>query len=280
MNLIYFKAEAGNFGDDLNPWIWGKLLGNFEYYDKNVDFVGIGSILDERLNNGDQKKVIFGSGIRDFKFVSDENIDVRFVRGPISSRYLNDAPFITDSAYCLALLEQKSNIEKKKYKCSIVPYFRHIKSVNWKLFEKLTGIHIILPNNTIENILEEISASEKIIAGAMHGAIIADVLRVPWKRLRLGKHGNESFLTSEIKWHDWLYSVEIFEEIDTLEINDKLFRNSKISRFVSEKLQFIELLKKVNCKGKFYLSSNEVFDRKIDQLKKEIEKFIFDYKKK
>jgi len=279
MNLIYFKARTGNFGDDLNPWIWEKLLGDFESYDNNVDFVGIGSILDERLNKGNQRKVVFGSGIRDFQFICNENVDIRFVRGPISSKYLNNAPYITDSAYCLALLEKNYGNHEKKYNCSIVPYFRHIKNINWKLFEKLTGIHVILPNDTIENILEEINASKKIIAGAMHGAIIADILRVPWKRLRLGKHGYESVLTSEIKWCDWLYSMEIFEEMETLEINDKLFKNSRIASFVSGRIQFLELLKKVNSKGKFYLSSNDVFKEKVNQLKKEVERFIFDYKK-
>lgn len=279
MNLVYFKSEEGNFGDDLNPWIWDKLFGDSEDYDDDLDFIGIGSILDERLNKENRKKVIFGSGIRDLSFRPTENYDIRFVRGPISARNLNDVPFITDSAYCLALLNEKFSDQDKKYKCSIVPYFRHAKTVNWKLFEKITGIHVILPTKNIEQVLKEIAASEKIIAGAMHGAIIADVLRVPWKRLRLGKHGKETFLTSEIKWHDWLYSINIFEEIQTIDVNSKIFENSKIGNFISGKIQFIESIKKISFKGNFYLSTNEVFEEKIKLLEKEVSKFISDYKK-
>lgn len=280
MNLFYFKSDIGNFGDDINPWLWGKLIGDFDQYDDDLDFIGIGSILDDRIKN-DRKKIVFGSGVRDFNFRTDTitNLEFRFVRGPISSKILNEVPYITDSAYCIALLRETFNTSEKKYACSIMPYFRQVKSFNWALFEKITGIHVILPTGQVEHIIQEISLSEKIIAGAMHGAIVADALRIPWKRLRFGKHGAESYLTSELKWHDWLYSMGIYDDIEVININNLLFEHSKIGQFFSKKIRFLEMLKKLNFKGKFYLTDKYIFENKMNLLQKEISKFISDYGK-
>jgi len=276
MNLFFYNAIDGNFGDDLNPWLWSKLLGDFNNY-KDVDFVGIGSILDERINKGKNKKIIFGAGIRDLIFSPRGNFDVRFVRGPLSSKVFGNSNYITDSAYCLALLEKKYLNIKKQYDCSIIPYFRHRKIINWKLFEKITGIHVIFPDSDVEGVIEEIGKSEKIICGAMHGAIIADVLRVPWKRLRFGTHGSESYFTSEIKWHDWLYSMEIYSPIEVININRKLFEYSKTGNKISSLILFIDSIKKIRNNNNFYLSNEIVFKEKIELLAIEIEKFKIDY---
>ncbi len=207
MNLIYFKSDIGNFGDDLNPWLWSKIFGNFENYNSNVDFVGIGSILDNRIfENKENKKIIFGSGVRDFDFSINEyeNVDIRFVRGPISSR-LTNADFITDAAYALRQVETQNVF--KKYKISYIPYFRNFYNFNWKLFEKILGIHVINPCEDIEKVIGEIKSSETILTTAMHGAILADLFRIPWMRVKFTKNGNETNLTSELKWNDWLMSV-------------------------------------------------------------------------
>lgn len=217
MNLIYFKSDIGNFGDDLNTWLWEKLLGDFSSYDASVDFVGIGSILDARIMDG-RRKIIFGSGVRDCNIDQKdvEAFDIRFVRGPISSKILGGVPFIADSAYCLRLLSKKEF--KKIYKLSFIPYFRHVPYFNWNLFERVTGIHIILPTNEVEKVITEINQSEKILTAAMHGAILADLYRVPWMRVRFSKHGYETNFTSELKWNDWFRSIE-FDDIPVHDFN-------------------------------------------------------------
>jgi len=207
VNLIYFKSDIGNFGDDLNPWLWNKIFGDFENYNSDVDFVGIGSILDNRIfENRENKKVIFGSGVRDFDFRINEyeNVDIRFVRGPISSR-LTNSDFITDAAYALRQVETENVL--KKYKISYIPYFRNYYNFNWRLFEKILGIHVINPCEDIEKVIGEIKSSETILTTAMHGAILADLFRIPWMRVKFTKNGNETNLTSELKWNDWLMSV-------------------------------------------------------------------------
>jgi len=87
MNLIYYKSEKGNFGDDLNVWLWPKVFKQDLFQDnKDVAFFGIGSILIENsdfINKAEtyNKKVIFGTGVRSINeaFDFDNSWDVRFV---------------------------------------------------------------------------------------------------------------------------------------------------------------------------------------------------------
>jgi succinoglycan biosynthesis protein ExoV len=55
----------------------------------------------------------------------------------------------------------------------------------------------------VEEVLAQIQQTELLLAEAMHGAIVADALRVPWIAIRL--YGN--FL--EFKWQDWTQSLKL-----------------------------------------------------------------------
>ena len=271
MKIIYFKSDIGNFGDDLNPWLWPQIFGDLSNYDSNIDFVGIGSILDNRINSPN-KKIIFGSGIRDFNFDTSkiDNLEICFVRGPISAKITN-SKYITDSAYVLRLLPKQEF--SKKYKLSIVPYFRHYHQFNWSVFEKLTGIHVIDPTQAVESVIKEINESEKILAAAMHGAILADIYRVPWMRVKFSKHGFESSFTSELKWNDWLQSVEI-DNPPTHQFDFNF--NLKLSKI---KRTFALIMMCVKFKKGNYITSSDKVLAKIDiKLKSEVEKFKKDYK--
>lgn len=271
MKLYYFDSPIGNFGDDLNPWIWEKLLGDFNKYPEDKTFVGIGSVLDKRLNQN-ISNIIAGAGVRNFTTDLDiEKCKFIFVRGPISSKALNNVPYITDSAYCLALLNEfEGNEEKKKHKCSIIPYFRHLNSLNWTKLAKDLGYNFINITDPVEEVIKQIRESERVISGAMHGAIVADIYRVPWQRLIFGKHGYENFETSDLKWNDWLLSIDFSLNQINHGINiimaKKYFHRNKVVKYA--------LLKELNFKLKtnkhFYLSSNKVYNKRISELKNAI----------
>ncbi len=278
MNLIYYKAEKGNFGDDLNPFLWDKLIPDFLNKNNDVNFIGIGSILIDRFLDENKKNLIFGSGTRDFLYKPDSkyNLDVRFVRGPLSAKVLgNNSKFITDSAYCLALENQiMTSLKnmKKEYEVSFMPYFRHMNLVNWSLIEKVTGIHIIYPVGDVNFILEEIAKSKKIIASAMHGAIIADVLRVPWRRVFMGEVYGESLLTSEFKWTDWLLSIGV-TQINKITI--PIYSSYSSNLAVKKTQQICNTLKiikyfKSNSKHGFSMSNDLIYDNILDQLNEQI----------
>ena len=266
MKLIYYKADIGNFGDDLNPWLWQKIFGDFDQY-QDVDFVGIGSILDERLEN-ERKKLIFGSGVRSFLYdpPNPELYDIRFVRGPISAKVLN-SKYITDSAYALKLVDDTSNYEKK-YEVSFIPYYRHYHFLNKKIISAIAGVNIINPLLPVEEVIAEVKASQKIIGAAMHGAILADIYRIPWRRCRIGRHGHEDYLTSELKWEDWSKSLEI-PSVKTLDIDVSLHDHPRIINN-AKSMYIARALKK--AKEEFTLSEDHIFWNKIEELNREIEK--------
>ncbi|MEO7045997.1 MAG: hypothetical protein ABI091_11870, partial [Ferruginibacter sp.] len=96
MRYLYFKSEKGNFGDDLNPWLWRQFFGENNENDLNV-LLGIGSILFNDFSlikslKPEHNKIVFGAGIRpNFKhFKIDETWDIKFLRGPLSSSSTNN----------------------------------------------------------------------------------------------------------------------------------------------------------------------------------------------
>ena len=62
MKLHYCKTPLGNFGDDLNTWLWPTLLGK-SFFDTHEDslFLGVGTILNQKLPKSPEK-IVLGTG--------------------------------------------------------------------------------------------------------------------------------------------------------------------------------------------------------------------------
>ncbi len=201
MILRYFN-ENNNFGDQLNPFIFYKLTKDFFDNNENIEFFGIGSIIGLNLseNNG-SKKIIFSSGFAYSKKnkLIDNTYDVACLRGFLSAKKLGlpDKLAIADGALLLKQIPlAKVN---KEYPVSFMPHWTSERKYDWKKICDLIGIHYISPiTNDIEFTINEIRKSGKIIAEAMHAAIVADAYGVPWIPLKIYE-GINSF-----KWNDWL----------------------------------------------------------------------------
>jgi succinoglycan biosynthesis protein ExoV len=297
MEYIYFKDPKGNFGDDLNGWLWPQIFGE-ESLNKEDAFLGIGSILfnDHKIitDLGERKKIVFGTGIRPtyeaFKY--DQTWDIKFLRGPLSSySFNNQFDYITDAAYALRFIENYDSLKnaEKKYEVSVMPYFRSIKYFDWQSICDKLGYHYISPlsENGVEFTLKEIASSKYLITEAMHGAILADVLRVPWNRYVLTTPVTEGAMVSEFKWMDWLYSVGLNNVSSTfIKFNRKTFLNGwfkKMSNnildveFVFKQKIVEEIILKLGGVNQFYLSNdndlsviNSKLYTKIEDLKNEL----------
>lgn len=295
MEYIYYKDSKGNFGDDLNAWLWPKFFG--EARPDGDAFVGIGSILanDSPLfkNLSGKRKIVFGTGIRPgwAPFAYDSSWDIKFLRGPLSSyAFNNQYEHIADAAYALGLISDFNAYRdvEKKYEISVIPYFKSLAYFDWEQICKQLGYHYISPSaeHGIEQTLREIAASKFVIAEAMHGAIISDILRVPWSRFVLTTPITEGLKVSEFKWMDWLYSIDL-PATETAFI--KLYRKSSVHQwirkmsgnivhadFLVKKVVKDELLRTLSSIDNYYLSKDEVIERinsriseKIYQLKQE-----------
>lgn len=204
MDLFYYRGSEPNFGDELNHWMWPRLIQNCWDDRDNTLFVGIGSVLESRLPK-DKLKIIFGAGYGGYRPAPtmDENWKIFFVRGKKTAKSLGieENLGIGDSAILLRSFFNKPL--DKKFPVSFMPHWKSLTFGNWELAAKLAGIHFIDPRQDVENIISQILASDMMIAEAMHGAIVADALRVPWISLEPIDSLNR------MKWFDWASALNI-----------------------------------------------------------------------
>ena len=105
-----------------------------------------------------------------------------------------------------AILLQFMDIPKpeKEYKFSFMPHWgSEQKYSKWPEICEAAGIHYISPMQDKDFVLSEIQKTEVMIAEAMHGAIVADTLGVPWIPVKAYPTINE------FKWNDWGASLDL-----------------------------------------------------------------------
>ena len=206
MQLFYYQSKEGNFGDDLNSWLWPQLMPDCWQEEDDTLFVGIGTILNNALPEKN-KYAVFGSGVGYQEFSKDitEGIwDVLCVRGPLSARVLGVASdkAVTDTALLVREVHQLVPVENR----SGVVFVPHISTVGdgkWQEVCQKAGVKYIDPRTAPEIVVEEIAKSSLVVADAMHAAILADAMRVPWIPV---------VTTVEIntfKWLDWTEAMQV-----------------------------------------------------------------------
>ena len=213
MKVIYFQDPRGNFGDELNPWLWPRIFGDaitgFGHHGKETRaendaedllFYGIGTILDDRIPQRPEK-IVFGSGYGyGEKLEQLDGFRIFFVRGNNTAKALGLAPdkALTDPAILLRRFFSPVPDKDKRYDVSFMPHHSTVRGDFWRKTCADLNIHYIDPLGTdVEAVIDEISASRLIIAEAMHGAIVADTFRVPWIPV------SSVAETNNFKWQDW-----------------------------------------------------------------------------
>jgi succinoglycan biosynthesis protein ExoV len=218
MKPFYWKGTR-NFGDYLNTWLWPRLLPEFIDEDMNTRLVGVGSLLKSSLNLVQGKKLIFGTGsgygavpspdlYKDWSFY--------FVRGPMTAECFNlpKKKSIVDGAWLIGLLPEYKSFKSKQSGVVFVPHWSSAESGNWRKPCSIAGIDYIDPESDLEGIFGKIASSELVITESLHGAIIADLFRVPWIPVRM----SPDFLP--FKWLDWFKSIELEGQITPLPLSD------------------------------------------------------------
>jgi succinoglycan biosynthesis protein ExoV len=222
VKLFYCDVPDGNFGDDLNTYLWPKLLP--DAFDglvrftpqeaRTVDredphdtlFVGIGTLILDKVPS-QTRKIVFGSGCDGVRLPDlDQQWDIHCVRGPLTATALGLDPAlaITDPAILVRLLPPAAHA--KTHRVSFMPHWCQAQSGAWQKICRLAGIHFIDPRWKPFEVLQAIAASETLISEALHGAIVADALRVPWVAVS-SKHHIQDF-----KWRDWSASLGLTYE--------------------------------------------------------------------
>ncbi|PKD19669.1 hypothetical protein APR41_15760 [Salegentibacter salinarum] len=287
MKLIYFQ-KVPNFGDALNPLILNRFFPGFFDANKDEIFLGIGSILHLEFPP-ETRKIVFSTGYAYYGDLPkiDKSYEISCVRGPLTAKVLGlDSKLgITDGAALLREMYFPNEIKIFDY--SFMPHHASIHFNDWKRICKEAGYNYIDPAGDIQVILKQISQSKVVIAEAMHGAIVADTLRVPWIPVKLYPTINE------FKWRDWTESLALEYRPNNL---PSIYSSQMIIQKITAKFKAKEKDLHVRGMSKIYetyqdnflnrnvvkqfvglkskqqfLSSERLLDRKIEQLLEKIE---------
>ena len=143
----------------------------------------------------------------------------------------------------------------------------------WARVCEALGIHYIDPIEPPDSIIQDIGQTEIMICEAMHGAIVADALRVPW--IPINSH--ESVLA--FKWVDWLSTINVafdphrinclYHQRDESLPRQMLFQY-RVRRSTAE-------LKRVIKTGIPQLSSDVKCNEIVDRLNQTAQQIVDDY---
>jgi succinoglycan biosynthesis protein ExoV len=173
--------------------------------------VGIGTLLNHRLPERlgpASRVVIFSSGVGYEKPLRalPPHWRISCVRGPLSAQALGLAPAlaITDGALLLQRYWRPAAADRR-WPAAFMPHIHHatMAAASWQQICQDLGWQYIDPRWPVEQVLRAIGQSQLLLAEAMHGAIAADALRVPWIAVQT------SARILPFKWQDWCASVQV-----------------------------------------------------------------------
>ena len=208
MKVFYYQAEGGNVGDDLNAVLWRHLLPDLDHLDTADWLIGVGTIIDERLNALEGPKVVVGSGLRAGRQLPRFSDDLRFaaVRGKLTAERLGLGPDVAlgDAGFLVgSLLDPLVPLETARPdKVALIP---HVYTERWSKVVDVArdaGLSVISPTLSVREFLERLAGCSRVYCESLHAAIFADALRIPWTRVRISSHYYEGDGVSEFKWRD------------------------------------------------------------------------------
>ncbi len=202
MRLFYYESERGNFGDDLNVWLWDALLPGWRDWNSDSTLFGVGTILNEERLAQSVSALVMGSGAGYGPIPTPETrvrCDFRAVRGPLTRAALGlpDETPLLDAAMMIPTLPGMSGGGAPARPVFIPHYSTAILNIGWEDLCDGVGLDYLSPEGDSRDVIRRIAASPLVVTESMHGAIMADAYRVPWVAVRV----NDRF--NSWKWEDW-----------------------------------------------------------------------------
>lgn len=299
MELYYYQSDIGNFGDELNSILWPALFPpRFLEGGSGHHILGIGTLLSpEHLGiqkmvksmeqNRNSKTLILGTGVRPGprKMTLHSNFDVRFVRGPHSAGELGlDSKYsITDPALLCAQVfsAKREQSGSKKGKVGLMPWFRSMDQLNWMRVAERCEMQLIDPRGRDPGlILRQIANCDFIITEALHGAVVADSLGIPWRRFCFYAHLREGGEVAKFKWRDWEASLSLKDSPPIFIPYSPGDQRLKKWLGISSKKQedkAIRILLKARMESAYVVSSDSIRAEKTAAMLQIIDEVVRDY---
>lgn len=217
MRMIYCLNRQANFGDDLNEWLWDRLIPGWMNWDDDVTLLGVGTLInDKRIAALAGKRVlVLGTGVGYGGGVTNRadppGWDFGAVRGPRSAKLLglSDELGLVDPAMMVADLPDFQWTEKFDT-AVFIPHWQSVGRHDWPKLCAYFGVRYVSPSLDTRSVIRAIAGAPLVIAESMHAAIFAESFRVPWIPLRIGPQFNAE------KWIDVLESAKLDVEIPDL----------------------------------------------------------------
>ena len=227
MKLFYFEAPEGNVGDDLNKWLWPRILG--DKLDDNEEhlIIGIGTLLNHKIPPAKKYTVLTsGVGYGDMPNLSQGEWDYVGLRGPLSKQSMSVTEDISllDGAYLLPHFLECPRVIKHKF--GYVPHVDSVINGLWEETAKIGEFKLIDPRWPVEKFINELLSCENVVTEAMHGAIMADAYGVPWQPTKAYDYIND------FKWNDWAGSLNMEIAFNIIEPTWKGDQGESIKRIL------------------------------------------------
>jgi succinoglycan biosynthesis protein ExoV len=229
MHPYYWESAHGNFGDDLNLWLWDFLLPGFREVHPEILLVGVGTVLNQALLPKGTHKLVVGSGfgygtLPDFSDASEW--DIRCVRGPLTAGKLGmDARLgIIDPAVMVADMPEFANLPKTE-DAIFIPHWESTVGGIWPIVCKAAGLIYVDPRGEAKSVIRAIAQSRLVVAESMHAAILADAFRVPWVAVSTSRSINS------FKWQDWAATVGVAYQPRHVPVSSRAEAITKGARF-------------------------------------------------
>jgi len=213
----WLKSEdVQNFGDFLSEFLLEELFYPIGVPANRIHIIG--SVIDDMFmpetgNTNEPEQVVFwGAGVREALHVSAQfkNLaSILSVRGPLSASELRlgAAVPIGDPAFVIPALYAPVTRSRFKGRSVCIPHF-HDNRTDEEIRNK-SGCDIVLrpnlPNDTMElrRFIDAIHTCDFVLAGAMHGAIIAAAYNKEFA------YWDSDQVDLPFKWHDLSASLNI-----------------------------------------------------------------------
>lgn len=238
MKVFYYQRRdrVANYGDELNTWLWQQFLSEALAQTDDSVLVGLGTLLNDLLPTRLGKTgtvFIFstGAGYEKPLRAIPPHWKLYCVRGPLTAQRLKVPAelAICDGAILLRRLVLSQAIAKKlessrdleigsfeypqgsnqesdrliSRKIAFMPHVHHATFAGtiWADLCHMAGFRYIDPRWSVEQVITAIQESQLLLAEAMHGAITADALGVPWIPITTSPR------ILSFKWQDWCASI-------------------------------------------------------------------------
>jgi succinoglycan biosynthesis protein ExoV len=179
MQLYYWSTQGPNLGDALNPWLWPRLLPNFFDDDPRELFIGIGSNFGHPFS-ASAKKIVCGNGYAGYQ------------------PHRRSTTTGTSAHQVGRTLPEPG----ERHPVGFMPHWESALHGAWEEVCGEAGATFIDPRGDVEEVIAAMRGCDLLVTEAMHGAIVADALRVPWVPfMPLPAH--------RFKWFDWAESQGI-----------------------------------------------------------------------